>query len=277
MAEQPTDVSVALKLARAGFEAGLAAAFEHEAAVLTLLDGSVTPTVVREGVHDGRPFLASPGATASDVYEAAAAARARGPAARDELLALVDAILDAYARIHEQGVLHGDVHPRNVLVDPNGRVTVIDFGLGRSHCRRSRGRAAPRWHRLLHGAGVRSAAPRRWAAAACGSRGRAVLDCRARRTCSSPDAHTHRFSLEEPEMLRQLVEEPPLAFAAHGALGLGSVEAVVLRALSKSPAMRFESMSAFLARVPASRRRARAGSREPARDHRAGQAEHAPD
>ena len=132
LASTPADGHVALKLARAGFEDRLRGAFDHEASILRLLDGSVTPVVVEEGEHEGRPFLALSWCDGIDVHEAAAELRARGPAARDELLALGGSILDAYASIHEQGVLHGDVHPRNVLVEPNGRVTVIDFGLGRA-------------------------------------------------------------------------------------------------------------------------------------------------
>ncbi|WP_352637907.1 phosphotransferase [Mesorhizobium sp. M0145] len=34
-----------------------------------------------------------------------------------------------YAHLHSQGILHGDVHPRNVVVDENKAVTLIDFGL----------------------------------------------------------------------------------------------------------------------------------------------------
>jgi len=29
--------------------------------------------------------------------------------------------------IHNAGILHGDIHPRNLLVDDAGRTTIIDF------------------------------------------------------------------------------------------------------------------------------------------------------
>ncbi len=35
----------------------------------------------------------------------------------------------AYAELHERGVLHGDVHPGNVLVAADGSVGLVDFGL----------------------------------------------------------------------------------------------------------------------------------------------------
>ena len=44
-------------------------------------------------------------------------------------LDLVLAMLDAYSAVHALGVLHGDVHPGNVLVDARGRVTLLDFGI----------------------------------------------------------------------------------------------------------------------------------------------------
>ena len=237
---------VAVKLARAGFEARLAAAFEHEASVLRLLDGSVTPVVVEQGEHDGRPFLALSWCDGVDVHEAAAEARSRGPAARDDLLGLVQAILDAYAGIHEQGVLHGDVHPRNVLVDPSGRVTVIDFGLGRPT---TPGDLAepPR-------GGIDFFMEPELAACLLAREPPQPADARGEQYSIAAlvylllaGAHTQRFSLEEPEMLRQLVHDPPLTFAAHGVIGLDSIERVVLRALAKDPADRFESVAAFAA------------------------------
>lgn len=35
--------------------------------------------------------------------------------------------MDAFNQIHKAGVIHGDVAERNVLVDKEGRVSVIDF------------------------------------------------------------------------------------------------------------------------------------------------------
>ena len=51
---------------------------------------------------------------------------------RSQLLRLCGAIAQAYAHVHRQGVVHGDVHPTNVLVDRRGRVRIVDFGLART-------------------------------------------------------------------------------------------------------------------------------------------------
>jgi RIO-like serine/threonine protein kinase len=36
-------------------------------------------------------------------------------------------ILDRYDRLHSRGVLHGDVDPRNWLLDADGSVWLVDF------------------------------------------------------------------------------------------------------------------------------------------------------
>ena len=74
-------------------------------------------------------------------------------------------------------------------------------------------------------------------------------------------------------MLRQLVHEPPLTFAvARRAAGLESIERVVLRALAKDPADRFESLAAFGA---AFRRAASELAPEPARPQAPAESGHA--
>ncbi|MFE2626336.1 class III lanthionine synthetase LanKC [Streptomyces sp. NPDC059374] len=46
-----------------------------------------------------------------------------------EALAVLDRIEEGLASIHERGVVFGDLHPRNLIVRPDGRVCFIDFEL----------------------------------------------------------------------------------------------------------------------------------------------------
>ncbi|MDQ3308084.1 MAG: protein kinase, partial [Actinomycetota bacterium] len=58
--------------------------------------------------------------------------RDEAPLPTTRALAVFEEILKAIAAAHESGVIHRDVKPENVLIDPRGRVKVADFGLARA-------------------------------------------------------------------------------------------------------------------------------------------------
>lgn len=47
----------------------------------------------------------------------------------DELLALVEAVARALAAAHDEGLIHRDVKPANIMVDSDGAPVLLDFGL----------------------------------------------------------------------------------------------------------------------------------------------------
>ena len=97
--------------------------FRRELAALRLLE---LPGVVRlldDGVHEGLPFL---------VMRRLEGTRFPGqstPLGWADLAETAIALLETLARIHARGVVHGDLKPANVLVDPLGRPTVLDLGV----------------------------------------------------------------------------------------------------------------------------------------------------
>lgn len=231
---------VAVKIARPGFEATMASTVEHEAAVLRGLDGRVNPALLEQGTHEGRPYLAVSWCAGADVIDAAAEARATG--ATVTLLALVERMLAAFAHLHRQSVLHGDVHPRNVLVDAEGAVTVIDFGLSSS----------PGSPAAVSGGVDLFSAPEIAAARLTGRRPPALTAAGEQYALAAlaylmvTGVHTHSFSLERDAMLRQLRDDAPVTFAQVDVDGLAAVEQTLRRALAKDPEHRFGSVGELL-------------------------------
>lgn len=263
---------VALKIARAGAGRQLHAMLVHEAAVLGDLDGRVNPQLLELGELDDRPYLAVSWCPGVDVYQASAEARGLGgPEGRTALLTLAERVIEAYAHLHAQDVVHGDVHPRNVLVAAEGKVTIIDYGLaGRP---RKPGTAVD-WRGGIDFFMEPEIAAERLA----GRRSPALSIAGEQYSLGSllylllTGAHTHTFSLGHEEMLRQLLEQPPLPFERHGVGDLPAVERTLARALAKGPGARHRSVAYLLRsfRAAAARdlkrvRSARGGARQPSR------------
>ena len=57
--------------------------------------------------------------------------RERGWLPWHEALGIMDPVLAGLAAAHQAGIVHRDVKPENVLITPDGRVKVVDFGLAR--------------------------------------------------------------------------------------------------------------------------------------------------
>ena len=215
----------ALKLLREAAPRHVRRAFVHEAAILRLLGEGIAPKLIEAG--DSHVITEwCEGANASEAA-----------AGRPEVCV---AIADAYARLHAAGVLHGDVHPGNVLVNAaDGAVRLIDFGLarrvdGKAGTSPARGGVAFFSDPEMAGAGRRGVPPPHVTALSEQYSLAALL------YFLLAGRHYLDFSVEREEMLRQITEDAPARLP--GPAGL-----VLERALSKKPEGRYPSMAEFAA------------------------------
>jgi serine/threonine protein kinase len=98
-----------------------------EGRLLATLDHPGLPRVFDVGVLDDRPYLVLeyvPGRNLDQCFD-----RQRPtPAEAARIISEAAGVL-AYA--HRRGIVHGDVTPRNIMIDAEGRTKVIDLGLAR--------------------------------------------------------------------------------------------------------------------------------------------------
>jgi eukaryotic-like serine/threonine-protein kinase len=117
-----TGARVAVKLLDSGVK-DTSPRVRREISALRLLRLPGVVSLLDEGVHEGAPFLVM-GVAAGEPFPGRA-----GVLPWDTIAAPTLALLEVLARVHAAGVVHRDLKPSNVLVDADGRVTIVDFGI----------------------------------------------------------------------------------------------------------------------------------------------------
>lgn len=123
--------------------------FENEAKILAMLQHPGVPHVYDFRCRDGVWFLAmehAAGPTLADV------GRSPDPLPTDVALAVLKQLAEVLGHVHNTvstagehlGLVHGDLTPANVVLRPDGRVSLLDFGIASTVDQRESGRRAMR-------------------------------------------------------------------------------------------------------------------------------------
>jgi tRNA A-37 threonylcarbamoyl transferase component Bud32 len=120
-------VALKLLLQRPGADPAFAERFNREARVLARLNHPSIVTVFDFGQANGFFYLLMEYVDGVNLRQAMQAGRFK-PA---QALALVPKICEALQYAHDEGILHRDVKPENILLDTRGRVKIADFGIAK--------------------------------------------------------------------------------------------------------------------------------------------------
>jgi serine/threonine-protein kinase len=101
--------------------------FTREAQVVARLEHPSIVPIYDFSEHGGQPYLVLKFIEG----ETLKARLASGPLAIPEMVRVIEAVGEALAYAHKQGVLHRDIKPSNILLAKDGAVYLADFGLAK--------------------------------------------------------------------------------------------------------------------------------------------------
>jgi serine/threonine-protein kinase len=103
--------------------------FRREARAVAALSHPNIVTIIDRGDHDGRQFIVFEYVDGENLKRLI---ERRGPAPVATALELGIQVARGLSFAHQQGLVHRDVKPQNVLLNGDGRAKVTDFGIARS-------------------------------------------------------------------------------------------------------------------------------------------------
>ncbi len=240
-ARQPSmDREVAVKVIRSSLthESGARERFQREARLIARLEHPhIVPVYDFDGSHEP-PYIVMryvKGSTLKDILQG------RAPAARlaiQDVLAFLRQAASALDYAHRQGVIHRDIKPSNMILDQDGNLFLMDFGIARfteqASLKSSGVIGTPAYMAPEQAMGVGEVGP----PADIYSFGVVTFELLAGKL---------PFEAETQMALafKHLQDAPPKASQLNSDLPT-AVDAVLERVLDKQPIQRFESASDFL-------------------------------
>jgi eukaryotic-like serine/threonine-protein kinase len=239
----------ALKIAHKGLDQICKDIFKSEAKILSRINCPPAPVLLDFSTWEGRPYLLLEWCYGITVDEFAR--RLREPwndESGKQLVNLAIVILEAFSDLHKKGIVHGDIHPKNILVTDDGRVRIIDFGQACTiqskslHPERREGVAyyyEPEYAKSLVNRTFHSGPSKLGEQYALG-----VL-----LYYLFTGKHYLNFSLETDLLLHQIINDNMLPFRDRGLDQWPEIESIISRVLSKNPTERFNSIRHLIVKL----------------------------
>jgi len=214
--------------------------FDNEAAILNRLSNTVNPRLIKQSEHNGYPYLMLEKIEHIPILEHVE--RLRTKSQFKELVQIMKNIVIAYNQLHQEGVYHIDINPRNLLLNPQGKICIIDFGLSgfienKTHLipgadyfsppeviTMYNGRGVPQWNLYCEQYSIAALIYYLYTG-----------------------KHYINFSFEGEVMRRQLAEEPVRSFKEQGVPAFDELEKILVRCLQKDPKLRYACLDEIIA------------------------------
>ena len=237
------DRKVALKLPHSGWAMpDFAARLRQERHLLASLEHPRIARLYDAGIaDDGRPWLALEVVRGQPINTYCT----RNNLQLRERLQLVLQVAQAVAYAHSRLIVHRDLKPSNILVDSNGDVHLLDFGIGKlldpAHLDDGATKFGSRAFTPDYGSPEQMRGDQVTTASDIYSLGVVLYELL---TGQRPHRRTPEISLEHA--VATLDPQPPSQAGTVGMPKLGAdLDAIVLEALDKNPAGRYSTVAAF--------------------------------
>ena len=236
----------ALKIERLDTKNIVASQLAREAFILRYLKGTKTPKLKEYGNYNNRSFLIMDWCEGRNAASFTHALRQRSHKSwNGEILEICSKILDAYTLLHQKNVIHGDIHPRNLIISTDGDIKIIDFGYATfkdseselSKCQRAGVSfySEPEYARAYISGDVIPQATEKGEQYSL-----AVLIFYL-----LTGIHYIDFALENQLCVEQIAHNEPISFTERDLPEWPELEKILRKALSKQPSERFSSVRQF--------------------------------